>query len=113
MAPARAGDPMVGGVRRTGSAEPKAPPLVSSTTARTTMTAAGTPIASHRPARRCGPAPADSGDRVIPRPAGAPVFSFLAPIPKPPAPPPAGEAPGGGGGACPPVLGLGVRGLSR
>src|SRR5256884_10007935 len=104
---------MVAGVRRTGSAEPKAPPLVSSTTARTTMTAAGTPIASHRPARRGGTAPADSVDRLIRSPARAAVFSFLAPNLTPPATPPARGAPGRGGGACLPVLGQVVRRLSR
>src|SRR2546430_3306246 len=104
MAPARAGDTMVAGVRRTGSAEPKAPPLVSSTTARTTMTAAGTPIASHRPARRGGTAPADSVDRLIRSPARAAVFASLAPILTPPAPPRAREPPDGEVWACPRFL---------
>src|SRR5213076_2196462 len=113
MAPARAGDTMVAGVRRTGSAEPKAPPPVSSTTTRTTMTAAGTPIASHRPARRCGTAPADSVDRLIRSPARSAFFAAMAPILTPPATARAREPPDAELWTCLRFLGYVVRGLTR
>ncbi len=68
---------MVAGVRRTGSAALRAPPVITKTPPTTRMAAVGNPIRSQRRTCPAGPASVASGERLIRRAARSAFFASI------------------------------------